>query len=102
MLGLVFALLRLDRRQDVPAAPQLELAEHVQAHERQLDVLPGVPAGERRHDHGPVPGHAVGEQRQHIRGDPFDRGVEVGGGCLAFPALPGWFYQPEDVNMTHA
>jgi hypothetical protein len=68
---------RLGRRQGVPAAPLDQLPEHREAHNRELDVVPGVPAGEGRHDCGLGSGHAVAEQRQDVGRDPLDRGVEV-------------------------
>ena len=56
------ALLRLGRHQGVAAAPQVEPANNVEAHDRKLDGILGMPVSERRHDRRFGPGHAVAEQ----------------------------------------
>jgi hypothetical protein len=71
---------RLGRRQGVAAVLQVEPANHVEAHDRELDLVLRVPVGKRGDDRGLGSGHAVGEQHQYVGRDPRDRGVEVGGG----------------------
>jgi hypothetical protein len=64
----------------VASASHGQLPEDRETHDRELDVVLQVPAGERRHDRGLGSGHAVAEQYQHVGHHPRDRGVEVGGG----------------------
>jgi hypothetical protein len=71
---------RLGRRQGVLAAGLDQLLGDREAHEHAPDIVLRVPVSEHGEDRGLVPGHAVGEQRQHVGGYERDHGVDVGGG----------------------